>query len=203
VTGTTAFLYVADSKLCAREVMDAIDQSGGRFLTVMPRSRLEDKEFRGRRSSLAHPPGSSRVTSPTARTPQAPGSVVRAPLALTQQRGLAGHLAVQHAAQAQARAAPPGAANARQQELDDLKARLEGPKPRLKTKAEIAAKAESILAEHQVQRFITLRSNATSGPSTARPRPAGPDPRPPTSASTSASGPSTTRRRGGADPHAR
>ena len=46
VTGDTAFLYVADSKLCAREVMDHIDRRGGRFVTVMPRSRLEDQEFR-------------------------------------------------------------------------------------------------------------------------------------------------------------
>jgi hypothetical protein len=43
-----------------------------------------------------------------------------------------------------------------QQELDDLKARLEGPKPRLKTKAEIAAKADGILASYSVKRFITL-----------------------------------------------
>lgn len=41
------------------------------------------------------------------------------------------------------------------QELDDLKIRLEGPKSRLKTKGEIAGKAEGILAPHQVQRFIT------------------------------------------------
>jgi hypothetical protein len=30
VPGTVDFLYVADSKLCAREVMDAIDAAGGR-----------------------------------------------------------------------------------------------------------------------------------------------------------------------------
>jgi len=46
VAGRPDFLYVADSKLCARENLDHIDRAGGRFLTVMPRSRLEDAEFR-------------------------------------------------------------------------------------------------------------------------------------------------------------
>jgi transposase len=42
VAGRADFLYVADSKLCSRENMDYIDRAGGRFVTVMPRSRLED-----------------------------------------------------------------------------------------------------------------------------------------------------------------
>ena len=46
VAGRSDFLYVADSKLCSRENMDHIDRAGGRFVTVMPRSRLEDAEFR-------------------------------------------------------------------------------------------------------------------------------------------------------------
>ena len=46
VAGTAAFLYVADSKLCTRENMGHIDKAGGRFVTVLPRSRLEDSEFR-------------------------------------------------------------------------------------------------------------------------------------------------------------
>lgn len=45
--GTGAFLYVADCKLCSREAMDHIDRAGGRFLTVLPRSRAEDGAFRG------------------------------------------------------------------------------------------------------------------------------------------------------------
>jgi transposase len=46
VAGRADFLYVADSKLCSRENMDHIDRAGGRFVTVMPRSRLEDAQFR-------------------------------------------------------------------------------------------------------------------------------------------------------------
>ena len=44
--GRADFLYVADSKLCATDVMETIDHDGGRFVTVLPRSRSEDGYFR-------------------------------------------------------------------------------------------------------------------------------------------------------------
>ncbi len=46
VAGRSDFLYCADSKLCSLENMDHIDRAGGRFVTVMPRSRREDAQFR-------------------------------------------------------------------------------------------------------------------------------------------------------------
>jgi transposase len=46
VTGRADFLYVADCKLCNEDAMNHIDRKRGRFLTVMPRTRLEDREFR-------------------------------------------------------------------------------------------------------------------------------------------------------------
>src|SRR5689334_9423635 len=44
--GRVDFLYVADSKLCSREAMGHIAAAGGRFVTVLPRSRGEDRWFR-------------------------------------------------------------------------------------------------------------------------------------------------------------
>ena len=46
VAGRADFLYVADSKLCSHDNLDYIHRAGGRFVTVLPRSRLEDAEFR-------------------------------------------------------------------------------------------------------------------------------------------------------------
>ena len=46
LAGRADFLYVADSKLCSRDNLDHIHRAGGRFVTVMPRTRLEDAEFR-------------------------------------------------------------------------------------------------------------------------------------------------------------
>lgn len=46
VAGRSDFLYVADSKLCSLENMDYIDGKKGRFVTVLPRTRSEDAQFR-------------------------------------------------------------------------------------------------------------------------------------------------------------
>ena len=46
IAGRADFLYVADSKLCSRHNMDHIARHGGRFVTVMPRNRQEDGQFR-------------------------------------------------------------------------------------------------------------------------------------------------------------
>jgi transposase len=44
--GSPDFVYVADSKLCVSETMRYIDGEDGFFITVMPRTRSEDKWFR-------------------------------------------------------------------------------------------------------------------------------------------------------------
>ncbi len=46
LAGRAGFLYVADSKLCTREQMSHIDCEGGRFVTVLPRTRREDGQLR-------------------------------------------------------------------------------------------------------------------------------------------------------------
>jgi transposase len=44
--GRQDFIYVADSKLCTRENLQHIAAYGGRFVTVLPRTRKEDEAFR-------------------------------------------------------------------------------------------------------------------------------------------------------------
>jgi transposase len=46
LVGRPDFLYVADSKLCTRPALTHIAEQGGRFLTVLPRTRREDAWFR-------------------------------------------------------------------------------------------------------------------------------------------------------------
>lgn len=46
LTGGVDFLYIADSKLCAYDPLDHISRRGGRFITVLPRTRKEDASFR-------------------------------------------------------------------------------------------------------------------------------------------------------------
>lgn len=44
--GRRDFLYVADCKLATAENMAYLHQRGGRFVTVLPRTRAEDAAFR-------------------------------------------------------------------------------------------------------------------------------------------------------------
>jgi len=46
LAGRNDFLYVADSKLATAENMAYLHQHRGRFITVLPRTRSEDKDFR-------------------------------------------------------------------------------------------------------------------------------------------------------------
>jgi transposase len=48
LVGRTDFLYVADCKLASMANLDYIASRGGRFITVLPRTRKEDKQFRAR-----------------------------------------------------------------------------------------------------------------------------------------------------------
>src|SRR4051794_8047413 len=48
LTGRCDFLYVADCKLATAENMAHIHRQGGRFLSVLPRTRSEDAAFRSR-----------------------------------------------------------------------------------------------------------------------------------------------------------
>ncbi len=176
VTGGTDFMYVADSKLCAREVMDAIDQAGGRFLTVMPRTRQEDKEFRAH--ILARPPAweltRDEVNRKDPAGPRDQWFVHRSRLPSSEGWPVTWVFStLLKLKQEQRRRERLMRA---QQELDDLKTRLEGSKPRLKTKAEIAAKTDGILAAHQVQRFITLSIERFERPEYRQTKPGRPGP---------------------------
>ncbi|MEW5945246.1 MAG: IS1634 family transposase [bacterium] len=46
IAGSPDFIYVADSKLCTRDNMGHIAGHGGRFITLLPRTRGEDTRFR-------------------------------------------------------------------------------------------------------------------------------------------------------------
>lgn len=71
--GRSDFLYVADAKLCSRSAMDHIASKGGRFLTVMPRTRSEDGDFRT--WIVSHVPSWEEVDRQPARRKDEPDSV--------------------------------------------------------------------------------------------------------------------------------
>jgi len=81
--GTASFTYVADSKLATRDNIAHIAQGGGRFVTILPKTRKEDGVGRAWIASgtvlweeIARRPGKRKsgptrsISLPTRRTPR-------------------------------------------------------------------------------------------------------------------------------------
>ena len=76
IVGSSDFLYVADSKLCDTETLRHIDGVGGRFLTILPRTRKEDGWFR--QWMLSHEPEWQELSrGPNPRNASGPADVWR------------------------------------------------------------------------------------------------------------------------------
>ena len=96
LTGRRDFLYVADCKLATAENMAYIHQHGGRFLTVLPRTRGEDAAFRAAVRAGPGPLATRSTTSATTTGRSSTGS--RSPRAGgDHRRGLSAGLVPQHA----------------------------------------------------------------------------------------------------------
>jgi transposase len=157
LTSSTDFLYVADSKLCSREAMNHIHKAGGKFVTVMPRSRLEDQEFRA--WVITNQPDWELVSdAPHPRQPDGPRDRVYVQRAkLPSSEGwpvtwiFSNLLALKQEHRRRERIAKAA------QALEELAAKLTGPKPRLKTKADIHARIDNILVGNQVKQYLTVK----------------------------------------------
>jgi transposase len=156
VAGRADFLYVADSKLCSRENLDYIDRAGGRFVTVLPRTRLEDQEFR--QWIQAHAPDWESVWDrPNPRHSDGPRDrwyVYRAPLLSAEVWPIVwvwSTLLTLH--QAARRRRNIAAAT---DELTALRQRLAGAKPRLRGAADIDFQIKTLLNKYHVDRYLKV-----------------------------------------------
>jgi Domain of unknown function (DUF4277) len=152
--GRVDFLYVADSKLCSRQAMGHIAGRGGRFVTVMPRSRKEDRAFRDwlahhtpvwteaarRPGSRLGEPDEVYCTTP-APTPSAEGYRI----VWIHSTAKAGRDAASRMARTEAGIAA----------LDALNAKLAGPRNRLKTRAAVTQAAAAVLVDARADRWVT------------------------------------------------
>lgn len=154
--GSPDFLYVADSKLCSSEAMEYIDNQGGRLVTVLPRSRSEDSEFR--QWIQDHTPAWEKVRD--RENPKGKGGprdrcfVVRYrvcsqegwPLfwvASTLLRLKQEHSRRERIARAE-------------QDLSDLRDTLLGPRCRMRSRYEVRRKIDQILEHHHVKRYLKI-----------------------------------------------
>ena len=157
VAGRSDFLYVADSKLCSRQNMQEIERAGGRFVTVMPRSRLEDEEFR-QWIQTNTPDWQCVWDRPNPRYSDGPRDcwyVWRAPLPSAEVWSVVWVWSALLTLHQEARRRRNIAAATEQ--LTQLHERLAGPKARLRGAAEIDLKLKMILETHHVGRYLKVK----------------------------------------------
>src|SRR5215467_6976783 len=156
VAGRADFLYVADSKLCSRENMDHIDRAGGRFVTVLPRNRLEDEQFR--QWIQTNTPDWALVWDrPHPRYADGPRDrwlVFPAPLPSAEGWTVVWVWSTLLTLRQEARRQRNMAAAS--DELADLRERLVGPRTRLRRAADIDFQVKTILEKHHVARYMRV-----------------------------------------------
>jgi transposase len=158
--GRTDFLYVADSKLCSRAAMGHIAGRGGRFVTILPRSRAEDSTFREHLQTHS-PTWTEAARRPAARLgdPDEVYSTTPAPLPSAEgYRIVWVHSTAKASRDAAARQARLEAGVAA---LEALDVKLAGPRSRFKTRVAVEQAATAVLADTHAERWVTFTVTET------------------------------------------
>jgi transposase len=156
LVGRADFLYVADSKLATREQMSHIHSRGGRFLSILPRSRSEDGQIREWAQTHAFDfTEAARWPGKRKSTPDSVYWTAPAPIPTSE-----GHRIVwvrssqKHECDAEAR-------RARIEQgmlaLESVQARLAGPRTRIKTLVAAHDAAQAALTAAGAARWITYQ----------------------------------------------
>jgi transposase len=157
VAGRSDFLYVADSKLCSHDNLSFIDRAGGRFVTVMPRSRREDKHFR-KLLQTETPAWELVWDRPYVRRPDGPRdvwSVYRDPLGSAEGFSLIWVWSTLLTLRQQERRHRNIATAT--EALAALRRRILGPRSRVRGGARIDLEVELILEQHRVRRYLKVK----------------------------------------------
>lgn len=148
------FLYVADAKLCNQEALDHIDRHGGKLVCVIPRSRLEDREFREwiQTNKPAWQLVRDRPNPRRRRGPRDRWWAFRAHLPSREGWPVV-WVWSSLAASGQAQNRRERIAKA-EEELQALAARLAGPRARLSKRSDIDERIAAILKTNRVERYL-------------------------------------------------
>ena len=158
--GRSDFLYVADSKLCSRTAMGHIASNGGRFVTILPRSRNEDSAFREHLQTHT-PVWTEAARRPGGRQadPDEIYSTTPAPLPSAEgYRIVWVHSTAKASRDAATRRARLEAGVAA---LEALATKLTGPRSRFKTRVAVEQAATAAVAEAHTERWVTFTVTET------------------------------------------
>lgn len=164
LVGSSDFLYVADSKLCTRLNLKHIDDQAGLFITVLPRTRKEDKLFKDWLQEHA-PPWVEVARKPHPRLKNGPPDIFRAcdsPIPDGDGYRLLwfeSSLKMERDAQARRHAIQSASLG-----LEQLQVKLQGPRSRLRMRAAVAAAADEILNKDSARRWIDYEITSTEEP---------------------------------------
>ena len=155
LVGRADFLYVADTKLASRDAMDHINARGGRFVTVLPRTRKEDGFFRN--WVQTHTPTWTQALHRPSRRPGEPDNIWHttpspAPSA-EGYRIVWVHSSIEAARDAESRQARIQRAAVA---LDDLAARVAGPRSRRHTRTAVETAATTALDASGAKRWVRI-----------------------------------------------
>ncbi len=158
--GRTDFLYVADAKLCSRAAMGHIAGRGGRFVTILPRSRAEDGAFRAHLQTHT-PTWTEAARRPGAHLddPDEVYSTTPAPLPSAEgYRIVWVHSTAKAGRDAAARQARIEAGVVA---LEALDGKLAGPRSRFKTRVAVEQAATAALADNHAERWVSFTVTET------------------------------------------
>jgi transposase len=154
LTGRRDFLYVADCKLATAENMAYIHQHGGRFLSVLPRTRAEDAAFRDEIRA-----GRVRWRRIHNKYDDEGELVDRFSIHEPERTSVEGYRLIWYHSTRKAELD----AHARQQrieravrQLTELREKLASPRTRHRERAKVAATVEAILTETQTEGWIEV-----------------------------------------------
>ena len=163
LVGRPDFLYVADCKLATSENMNYIARQQGRFITVLPRSRKEDQQFRKR---LLKKPDSIRWDELYTVTKEIitkgkvfKQTVDRLSVSADETSSKEGyrlhwyHSSKKAEHDAQRRG---GQLQRATQELTELRDRLQGPKTRFRERNKVDSEVEEILKKYEVESLLLV-----------------------------------------------
>ena len=164
IAGRTDFLYVADCKLCSRASLAHIAKHGGRFITVLPRNRREDRWFR-RFVQVHDPPWEEAVRRPNPRRRSGPEDIWKVvEAALPSQEGYRiiwvwnSLMASQDAEARQARIEKAWAG------IERLQTTLQGKRCRYRSRDRVEEAAERIVAESGAGRWVSCEVEERNDP---------------------------------------
>ena len=155
LAGRADFLYVADCKLCTQEAMTHIDGQGGRFVTILPRTRREDRWFREHLLGQTPPwEEIARRENPRRKSgTRDVWKVVESPLPSKEGYRIVwvwNSLKMERDAATRQEAIEKAWI-----ELEQLQTKLQSPRSRMREPAKVAVAVERILAHRQARRFLT------------------------------------------------